>query len=164
MATAKQPAAKKAVKKSEAKKTAVTKTTAKKASAKAPAKKSAARKSPEDKYTDPELREHIKEEILEGDKGGRPGQWSARKAQMVAHEYEAEGGGYKGERDETPQSLTHWGPPATASPPSAPMACTATCRKRHGSISRPSKEKPRTRKSWKATTKASSLWPTRLPR
>ena len=32
-----------------------------------------------DKYTDPELREQVKEELKEGDKGGAPGQWSARK-------------------------------------------------------------------------------------
>jgi hypothetical protein len=33
----------------------------------------------DDKYTDPELREEVKEEIQAGDKGGAPGQWSARK-------------------------------------------------------------------------------------
>ena len=43
------------------------------------------------------------------DKGGRVGQWSARKAQMVAHEYEAAGGKYKGGRDATQQNLTAWG-------------------------------------------------------
>jgi hypothetical protein len=32
-----------------------------------------------DKYTDPELRDEVKEEIQAGDKGGAPGQWSARK-------------------------------------------------------------------------------------
>ncbi len=78
----------------------------KKVSAKAV--KSSGRKA-EDKYTKPELREHIKEEVLAGDKGGNPGQWSARKAQLVAHEYEAEGGGYKGGRDETQKSLKDWG-------------------------------------------------------
>lgn len=34
---------------------------------------------PKDKYTDPELRDEVKEEIHKGDKGGAPGQWSARK-------------------------------------------------------------------------------------
>ena len=29
-------------------------------------------------------------------KGGRPGQWSARKAQMLAKRYKAAGGGYRG--------------------------------------------------------------------
>lgn len=60
-------------------------------------------------YTNPELREKIKAEILAGDKGGKPGQWSARKAQMVAHEYEKEGGGYKQPPDEKQQSLKEWG-------------------------------------------------------
>lgn len=35
---------------------------------------------PKDKYTDPELRDEIKEELKQSDKGGAPGQWSARKA------------------------------------------------------------------------------------
>lgn len=33
----------------------------------------------QDKYTDPELREEVKEEVKQSDKGGAPGQWSARK-------------------------------------------------------------------------------------
>ena len=72
------------------------------------AKKSGARIA-EDKYTDPALRERIKHDVLEGDKGGNPGQWSARKAQIVAHEYQAEGGGYKGGPDDTQKSLSEWG-------------------------------------------------------
>ncbi len=60
-------------------------------------------------YTKPDLREKIKAEILGGDKGGKPGQWSARKAQMVAHEYERQGGGYKQPPDEKQQSLKEWG-------------------------------------------------------
>ncbi len=97
---------------------AAAKLPAKKAAAKAPAKavgrpaKKAATKKERDaetKYTDPALREHIKDDVMAGDKGGRPGQWSARKAQMVAHEYEAEGGGYKGGKDDTQKSLTQWG-------------------------------------------------------
>jgi hypothetical protein len=31
------------------------------------------------KYSDPKLRNEVKEEIHQGDKGGKPGQWSARK-------------------------------------------------------------------------------------
>ena len=46
------------------------------------------------KKTDPELWERVKEEITEGDKGGEPGQWSARKAQMAVQEYKRRGGGY----------------------------------------------------------------------
>ena len=48
------------------------------------------------KYTKPGLRESIKKRITAGSKGGKPGQWSARKAQMVASEYKKAGGGYKG--------------------------------------------------------------------
>jgi hypothetical protein len=48
---------------------------------------------PKDKYTDPKLRDEVKEEIHNSDKGGAPGQWSARKAQMMASEYKKRGGG-----------------------------------------------------------------------
>ena len=46
-------------------------------------------------YTNPSLRERIKNEVMDGSKGGKPGQWSARKAQMLAKAYKAAGGGYK---------------------------------------------------------------------
>ena len=46
-------------------------------------------------YTKPTLRKQIFERIKAGSKGGAAGQWSARKAQMVATEYKAKGGGYK---------------------------------------------------------------------
>ena len=46
-------------------------------------------------YTKPAMRKRIFSKIKAGDKGGRPGQWSARKAQMLAKEYKAKGGGYK---------------------------------------------------------------------
>ena len=46
-------------------------------------------------YTKPSLRKSIFERIKAGGKGGAPGQWSARKAQMVAKEYKAKGGSYK---------------------------------------------------------------------
>ena len=46
-------------------------------------------------YTKPELRKSIFNKIKAGSKGGAPGQWSARKAQMMAKEYKAKGGGYK---------------------------------------------------------------------
>ena len=45
------------------------------------------------KYTKPALRERIKKRITAGSKGGKPGQWSARKAQMVAAAYKKAGGG-----------------------------------------------------------------------
>lgn len=45
-------------------------------------------------YTNPKLRASIYKRILAGSKGGKPGQNSARKMQMVAKEYKAKGGGY----------------------------------------------------------------------
>ena len=61
------------------------------------------------RYTKPELRDRIKAKVTEGDKGGKPDQWSARKAQLVSNEYEKEGGGYKQERGEQQESLKQWG-------------------------------------------------------
>tara|TARA_R100000951_G_scaffold49618_1_gene41941 strand:+ start:1568 stop:1852 length:285 start_codon:yes stop_codon:yes gene_type:complete len=46
-------------------------------------------------YTKPALRKRLFNKIKAGSKGGKPGQWSARKAQMLAREYKAAGGGYK---------------------------------------------------------------------
>lgn len=47
-------------------------------------------------YTKPALRKRIFNRIKAGGKGGAPGQWSARKAQMVAAAYKKAGGGYRG--------------------------------------------------------------------
>ena len=46
-------------------------------------------------YTKPGLRKRIFNSIKAGGKGGAPGQWSARKAQMLAKRYKEAGGGYK---------------------------------------------------------------------
>ena len=46
-------------------------------------------------YTKPELRKRLFKKIKAGSKGGAAGQWSARKAQMLAKAYKAKGGGYK---------------------------------------------------------------------
>jgi len=46
-------------------------------------------------YTKPSLRKQIFERIKAGGKGGKPGQWSARKAQMLAQQYKKAGGGYR---------------------------------------------------------------------
>jgi len=86
---------------------ATKKTAAKKTAAKRASKKRA--KTGAENYTKPGLREKIKEQVMAGDKGGRPGQWSARKAQRVTHEYAAQGGGYKHPRDARQKSLKAWG-------------------------------------------------------
>ena len=46
-------------------------------------------------YTKPGMRKHQFQRIKAGSKGGKPGQWSARKAQLLASAYKKAGGGYK---------------------------------------------------------------------
>ena len=46
-------------------------------------------------YTKPGMRKSLFESIKAGGKGGAPGQWSARKAQMLAMQYKKAGGGYR---------------------------------------------------------------------
>lgn len=61
------------------------------------------------KYTKPKLREEIKDDLQSSGKGGKPGQWSARKSQMLVQEYEKQGGGYSTDtRDEAARSLERW--------------------------------------------------------
>lgn len=59
-------------------------------------------------YTKPALRERLKKKIMAGTKGGNAGQWSARKSQMLAAEYKAAGGGYKGSKTAKAKSLDKW--------------------------------------------------------
>jgi hypothetical protein len=59
-------------------------------------------------YTKPDLRERLKRKVMAGDKGGKPGQWSARKAQLLAAEYAKAGGGYTGKRSASQKSLSKW--------------------------------------------------------
>ena len=47
-------------------------------------------------YTKPTMRKSLFNIIKAGGKGGNPGQWSGRKAQMLAKQYKAKGGGYRG--------------------------------------------------------------------
>jgi|TARA_R110002051_G_scaffold172935_2_gene243155 hypothetical protein len=46
-------------------------------------------------YTKPTMRKRLFNSVKAGSKGGKPGQWSARKAQLLAKKYKAAGGGYK---------------------------------------------------------------------
>lgn len=60
-------------------------------------------------YTKPELREKLKDEIMsESVAGTKAGQWSARKAQLLAERYEKKGGGYTGAKTEAQKSLSKW--------------------------------------------------------
>jgi hypothetical protein len=63
---------------------------------------------PSNNYTKPSLRNRIKNQVMAGTQGGKAGQWSARKAQLVAQKYKAAGGGYTGAKTSKQKSLTKW--------------------------------------------------------
>jgi len=60
------------------------------------------------KYTKPALRERLKSAIMRGSKGGKKGEWSARKAQMLTQAYNRAGGGYRGGKSAAQKSLKKW--------------------------------------------------------
>lgn len=57
--------------------------------------------------TDPKLWDKVKKQVTESDKGGKPGQWSARKAQAATKAYKDAGGGYAGKKSDD-NHLTQW--------------------------------------------------------
>lgn len=59
-------------------------------------------------YSKPGLRKRIVAEVKASSKGGKPGQWSARKAQLAAQKYEKAGGGYSGPKTKPQGSLSKW--------------------------------------------------------
>jgi len=59
------------------------------------------------KKKNPALWKRIVARIKAGSKGGRPGQWSARKAQLAVAAYKKAGGGYKGKKSKS-NSLSKW--------------------------------------------------------
>ena len=61
-------------------------------------------------YTKPELREQLKENIKQENKGGKSGEWSARKSQLLVKEYKKQGGSYNnaGKKTSAQKSLTQW--------------------------------------------------------
>ena len=73
----------------------VNKTGTRTAERKTTARKPKSKVNSADNYTKPTMRKQLFESIKAGSKGGRPGQWSARKAQMLAKQYKAKGGGYR---------------------------------------------------------------------
>ena len=60
-----------------------------------PKKKTKSKVNEAGNYTKPTMRKGLFNRIKAGSKGGKAGQWSARKAQMLAKAYKAKGGGYK---------------------------------------------------------------------
>jgi hypothetical protein len=59
------------------------------------AKKTKSRVNEAGNYDKPTMRKRLYQTILAGSKGGDAGEWSARKAQLLAREYKKRGGGYK---------------------------------------------------------------------
>ena len=59
-------------------------------------------------YTKPQMRERLKDKIMSSSKGGDSGEWSARKAQLLAAEYKKAGGGYSGAKKDSQKSLSKW--------------------------------------------------------
>ena len=59
------------------------------------AKKAKSRVNEAGNYDKPTMRKRLFEKIKAGSKGGDPGEWSGRKAQLLAREYKKAGGGYK---------------------------------------------------------------------
>lgn len=57
--------------------------------------------------SNPALWKRVVARMKAGDKGGKPGQWSARKAQLAVQAYKKAGGGYRGEKSES-NSLARW--------------------------------------------------------
>lgn len=58
--------------------------------------------------TDPALWERVKAEVTAAAKGGKAGQWSARKAQMAVQEYKRRGGGFVGAKPDPDNHLLQW--------------------------------------------------------
>jgi len=57
--------------------------------------------------TKPKLWKRIVASVKSGSKGGRSGQWSARKAQIATARYKKAGGGYRGKKSSS-NKLTKW--------------------------------------------------------
>ena len=68
-------------------------------------------------YTKPNLRKKLKDDIQAKSQGGKAGQWSARKAQLLKKAYEAKGGDYKhsGQKTTTQKNLTQWSKKSSSS-------------------------------------------------
>lgn len=59
------------------------------------------------KRSDPKLWEKVKKQLIASDKGGKKGQWSARKAQLAVKIYKEKGGKYIGSKKKD-NSLVKW--------------------------------------------------------
>jgi hypothetical protein len=59
------------------------------------------------KHNDPVLWDKLKNEVMNGDKGGKAGQWSARKAQLLVKMYKDAGGSFIGKKSKN-NPLVKW--------------------------------------------------------
>jgi hypothetical protein len=57
--------------------------------------------------SDPGKWKRVVASVKASGKGGNPGQWSARKAQLATQKYKSSGGGYKGPKS-ADNALTNW--------------------------------------------------------
>jgi hypothetical protein len=58
-------------------------------------------------HDNPILWDKLKDQVMKGDKGGKPGQWSARKAQILVKLYVDNGGGFIGKKSKK-NPLVKW--------------------------------------------------------
>lgn len=75
-----------------------------------PSKRNSRSRSPSSKVAiknNPKLWESVKQQVTNSSKGGEPGKWSARKAQIAVKLYKEKGGTYRGSRSRS-NSLTKW--------------------------------------------------------
>ena len=75
------------------------------------------------KKTNLALWDRIKNEVMQGDRGGKPGQWSARKAQLAVQDYKKRGGTYEGVKDPD-NHLRQWTDEAWGTASGAPSGKT----------------------------------------
>ena len=59
-------------------------------------------------HTDEAKWKRVVASVKASGKGGNPGQWSARKAQLATQRYKKSGGGYSGPKTEAQKSLSKW--------------------------------------------------------
>ena len=103
-------------------------------------------------YTKPAVREGIKNRVMAGSRGGRPGQWSARKAQLVAMEYRKQAEGTElaeplANNAPSRSGLSNDGQPLMENQPCGTGACVATCQRRLGRNSHQHREALPTKRS-----------------
>ena len=99
--------------------------------------------------TQPRLWDRLKKQVIDGSKGGEPGKWSARKAQLLTQLYKKRGGGFVGAKTKD-LSLSRW--------------TRQRWRTRSGRPSKETGERYRPDRAWKALSSGEKAAVTRLKR